>query len=272
MSIWGKIVGGAAGAFLLGPLGALIGVAAGHAYDRKRAGESDTPRVTQKRPHSGATTDERQVAFTLAVVALAAKMAKADGVVTKDEIAAFRSMVHIPDHELGNVARLFNEAKVSTDGYEAYARQIAGLFADSAQVLEEVLSALYAIACADGAVTPPEQTYLERVAGIFGLSEDQVIRVRAAHQARSRQGRGGGERARGQRPSSDDLAEAYHVLGVKPDASDDAVKAAWRNLLRDNHPDVLMAKGMPAEFVDNAHQKTVAINEAYDRVRKARDG
>ena len=150
MSIWGKIIGGAAGFALGGPLGALLGTVAGHAVDKIRAGP--------------ATDDQRRMAFSVAVIVLAAKMAKADGVVTRDEIDTFKRIFHVSPHEAANVGRLFNQAKRDVAGYQPYARQVAGLFADSPWVLEELLDGLFLIAKADGVVHPAELDFLRNVA------------------------------------------------------------------------------------------------------------
>ena len=237
MSIWGKIIGGAAGFALGGPLGALVGAAAGHAVDRIRAGP--------------ATEEQRQVAFSIAVIALAAKMAKADGVVTRDEIDTFKRIFRIPPGEVANVGRLFDLAKRDVAGYQPYARQVAGLFADSPWVLEELLDGLFLIAKADGGVHPAELDFLTHVARIFGFDETRFERIAASHM---------------------DAAEAdpYEVLGIARDAAADDVKTAYRKLVREHHPDRLMAQRMPQEFIDVANGKLAAINGAYDRVRRER--
>ena len=237
MSIWGKIIGGAAGFALGGPLGALAGAVAGHAVDRMRAGP--------------ATEEQRQVAFSVAVIVLAAKMAKADGVVTRDEIDTFKRIFRIPPGEVKNVGRLFDQAKRDVAGYQPYARQVAGLFADSPWVLEELLEGLFLIAKADNVMHPAELEFLAQVARIFGFDETRFERIAASHM---------------------DAAEAdpYEILGIARDAADDAVKKAYRKLVREHHPDRLMAQGMPQEFIDVANDKLAVITGAYDRVRRER--
>lgn len=237
MSIWGKIIGGAAGFALGGPLGALLGTVAGHAVDKMRAGP--------------ATDDQRQMAFSVAVIVLAAKMAKADGVVTRDEIDTFKRIFHVPPHEAANVGRLFDQAKRDVAGYQPYARQVAGLFADSPWVLEELLDGLFLIAKADGVVHPAELEFLRNVAHIFGFEAATFERIYASQAAR--------------RDSS-----PYEVLGVPRDADDDHIKATYRNLAREHHPDLLMAQGMPQEFIDVANRKLAAINDAYASIRRER--
>ncbi|MFQ5534772.1 MAG: TerB family tellurite resistance protein, partial [Sphingomonadales bacterium] len=142
MSVWGKIIGGVAGFALGGPIGALIGAMTGHAFDRMSE---------EGAPDGGLGEDMRQTAFTVAVIALGAKMAKADGRVTRDEVETFKKVFRIPPEEAGNVGRFFNQAKQEAHGYEPYARQIANMFRNAPAVLEDLLDALFLIAKADGA-------------------------------------------------------------------------------------------------------------------------
>ncbi len=239
MSIWGKIVGGAAGFALGGPLGALLGTAAGHAFDRRRA-------AGQARPE-----EARQAAFTVAVIVLAAKMAKADGVVTRDEVDAFKRVFRIPPHELEGVGALFDRARRDATGYEPYARQIAGLFRGNPWVLEELLDGLFEVARADNVVHPAELAFLEEVAQIFGFDEAGFERIRASHL----------------RP---DEADPYEVLGLRPAAGDAEIKTTYRRLVCEHHPDRLIAEGMPQEFIDLANDKLATINGAYERIRRER--
>ncbi len=245
MSIWGKILGGAAGFALGGPLGALLGATAGHfAYDSGRAAHA--------RSFSGATHQAtRHIAFTIAVVALSAKLAKADGRVTRAEINAFKQVFRVPHDQTDKVAKFFDQARRYAHGFEPYARQVAVIFRGTPEVLEELLSCLFHIAKADGRVSEAELTYLRTVAEIFGFSHPQFERIRAEFMG-------------------PDAADPYQILGVSHDASDADIKAVHRRLVRENHPDRLIAKGMPAEFVDVANQKLAAINAAYDQVRAQR--
>lgn len=243
MSVWGKIVGGATGFAIGGPIGALVGAVAGHVYDTSRADAVSRP-VRQP---------ERQVAFTIAVIALSAKLAKADGVVTRDEVAAFKRIFRIPPGEEKNVARVFDLARKHTHGYEPYARQVAGLFTGNPAVLEELLDCLFHIARADGRVTEDELAYLRNVADLFGLSATEFNRIQAEN-------------------IGPDKADPYQILGVAHDASEDDLRATYRRLVRENHPDKLIAEGMPEEFISVANDKLAAINAAYDRIEKERKG
>ncbi len=241
MSIWGKIIGGAAGFALGGPLGALLGVVGGHAFDRYRADD-------QPIDEEGAT---KKIAFTIGVIALGAKMAKADGVVTRDEIAAFREVFRVPPEEVKNVGRVWDMARRTTDGYEAYAQQIAKLFNPGSPVLEELIGSLFHIAKADGVLHDSEVAYLKRVAEIFGFDDLAFDRLRATY-------------------VGDAGADPYSVLGVDPKADDEAVKAAYRRMIREHHPDKLIAQGLPDELVSAATERMAAVNSAWDRIKKAR--
>lgn len=242
MSIWGKILGGAAGFAVGGPLGALVGAAAGHAVDRFAA---PTPEGPESRENT------RKIAFTIGVVVLGAKMAKADGAVTRDEIDAFKRVFRIPPEEEANVGRVFDQARRDSAGFEPYARQIANLFQPGHPVLQELLQCLMEIARADGAIHQAERAYLAEIARLFGLTEADWRRLEAIELGADR-------------------ADPYQVLGVAPDASDADIKAAWRRLARENHPDRLVAQGMPPEFVEVADRKLAAINAAYADIKAAR--
>ncbi|MFN3232836.1 MAG: TerB family tellurite resistance protein [Alphaproteobacteria bacterium] len=238
MSIWSTLLGGAAGFAMGGPLGALVGAVAGHVIDRP----------SDEEPVKDAT---KKVSFTIGVIVLGAKMAKADGAVTRDEIAAFREVFHVPPHEVKNVARVFDRAKKEVTGFEPYARQLGKLFKDNPAVLEDLLDALFHIAKADGSLHPAELAYLEAVASIFGFDQAAFERIQAGHTT-----------------GSD--SDPYLVLGMSRDASDEALKTRYRQLVRENHPDTLMAQGLPQEFIDLANEKVAAINDAYDSIQKHR--
>ena len=231
MSVWGKVGGAAAGLFDGGPVGALVGAVAGHfILDR----EAD-PGVT----------------FTIAVVALAGKMARADGVVTETEFDVFLRVFSVPPQEEANVRRIFNMARQDIAGFEHYAQQIARLFVGNPAVLEDVLDGLFEIAKADGVLHPSEAQFLERVAEIFGFAPNEFRRIRASHFA-------------------PELTDPYVILGVSYSADEDELKQTYRKLVRENHPDSLMARGVPAEFIRLANDKLAAINNAYDKIRTER--
>lgn len=245
MTIWGKIIGSAAGFALGGPLGALIGGLAGHAVDRM----ADTAVVV--RPEAPSREQTRRVAFTVGVIVLGAKMAKADGVVTRDEVNAFREVFHVPEHEVEHVARIFNRAKEDAAGFELYAAQVKSVLADNKVVLEELLDGLFHIAKADARIDQAEIDFLRAVAGIFGFTEAEFASLRASH-------------------LGPDRSDPYTILGVERTLDDAALKAAYRKQVREHHPDTLIAKGMPEEFIAVATERLATINDAWKRIAKER--
>src|ERR1700754_2912952 len=227
MSVWGKVSGAAAGLFVGGPVGAVVGAVVGHFFlDR----DSD-PGVT----------------FTIAVVALAGKMARADGVVTDQEFDVFRQVFGVPPEEQDNVQRIFNLARQDVAGYEHYAGQIARLFMGNPAMLEDILDGLFEIAKADGVLHPAEAAFLERVAEIFGFAPGEFRRIRASHFA-------------------PELTDPYVILGVSYSASLEEIRQTWRRLVRENHPDSMIARGVPAEFEKLANNNLAAINAAYEAI------
>lgn len=225
MSIWGKISGTLTGLFAGG--GALLTAIAGHILGDR---ESDA-----------------SVAFTIAVIALSAKMAKADGIVTDEEVHAFERLFRVAPAEVTNVRRVFDMARRDTAGYEVYAGQIARQFSRNPALLEDILDGLFEIAKADGVLHPGEAAFLERVAEIFGFAPNEFRRIRASHFA-------------------PDKADPYVVLGVAYDANEEEIKRTYRRLVRENHPDSLMGRGVPEEFVRLATDKLAAINGAYAKI------
>lgn len=233
--MWGKIGGAGLGFAIGGPLGALLGAVAGHFV-------IDSP--------SGLFGTDKEAVFTAGLIALSAKMAKADGVVTLDERRAFRSIVSVPDSEAPRIERLFDLAKQTTDGFEAYASQIADLFREERALLEDVLDGLFHIAKADGAVHEAEQRYLSSVAGIFGFSDEEYSRIRARHVR--------------------EADDPWLVLGADRSWDDDTLKRHWRRLVAESHPDRQVALGLPPEAVAIATKRLAAINAAWDRIAAER--
>ncbi len=197
------------------------------------------------------TPPEKSVAFAIAVIALGAKMAKADGRVTRDEVTAFREVFYIPRTEEAQAARVFNLARQDTAGFETYARSIAGMFAGEHAVLEDLLQGLFFIAVADGEYHPKEDDFIHRVAGIFGLSEPRFRALRT-------------------RFAPDAPPDAYAVLGVDPDMPLTEIRKVWRQAVRETHPDQMMARGVPEEAAKLATEKLIVINNAWEEISGAR--
>lgn len=232
MSIWGKIAGAGVGLAVGGPLGALVGAVAGHlVIDRAVA--------------------DNEVVFTVALIALSAKMAKADGQVSDVEIRAFEEVLKVPEFEKGNVDRVYKIAQQDVAGFEAYAAQLARIYRDNPAMLEDVLDALFHIAKADQYIHPAEIEFLRNVADIFGFSEVEFARIRASH-------------------LGPEKGDPYLVLGITPDISTEDLRKAYRRLVRENHPDTLIARGVPKELVSIANEKLATINVAYEKILSQR--
>ncbi|WP_246329485.1 molecular chaperone DjiA [Chthonobacter rhizosphaerae] len=191
----------------------------------------------------------RQVAFTVSMIALSAKMAKADGVVTEDEVSVVKRLFEVPDDERRNVARLFNLAKQDVAGFEAYAHKILALHAEEPQLLEDIVDGLFVIAKADGIVHDRELAFLERVAEIFQVAPQTFVRIQARH---VRVG---------------DF-DPYLVLGIPRGSSPDEVKTAYRRLATEHHPDRLVARGVPAECIRLATDRMASLNKAYTLITR----
>lgn len=190
---------------------------------------------------------ERTVAFAIAVIALGAKLAKADGTVTRDEVRAFREVFVIPPEQEANAARVFNLARQDVAGYQEYARRIAALFEEGDAVLRDLLEGLFHVANADGEYHACEDSILQEVATIFGLSEREFRGLRARFVA-------------------DAAPDPYDVLGVSPDMPIEEIRRAWSRAVRDTHPDVMMARGVPEEAIRLAEQRLIAINRAWEEI------
>lgn len=200
---------------------------------------------------------ERSVGFTIAVIALAAKMAKADGEVTRTEVTAFRRIFDIPAGEEAHAARVFNLARQDVAGFDAYARKVAALFnttgaalcAEDRNVLIDLLDGLFQIAMSDGSYHAREDAFLAEVARIFGLDERcyRTLRARFVEGA---------------------LRDPYDVLGIPANASLEEARAAWRQSVKDTHPDVMIARGVPPEAVRLAAGRLIAINEAWESIQE----
>ncbi len=197
------------------------------------------------------TPRERSVAFTIAVIALGAKMAKADGQVTRDEVTAFRDVFQIAREDEAGAARVFDMARTDVAGYRDYARQIANMFTEDRETLCDLMEGLFHIALADGFYHPGENEFLENVADIFGLPDRQFHALRA-------------------RFVPDEHPDPYMVLGVSSDMPYGEMRAAWRKLVRETHPDAMIARGVPEEAIRLAEKRMIDINLAWDEINDTR--
>jgi DnaJ like chaperone protein len=239
MSFVGRLIAGARELPFGGPLGALLSRTARHLPSWQQGdgqAESD-PR--------------RRIGFTIAVIALSAKMARADGVVTRDEITAFGDVFQVPPGEEEHVRLVFDLARKSTAGFESYARQVGRLFAADQAVLENLLGGLFHIALADGRVFAAEDAYLREVARHFGFDGADYARIRALHVG-----------------PDEEPEDPYAILGIRPGASAGAIRAAYHRLVRESHPDFVIAQGLPPECIALATARAARINAAYEQITR----
>jgi DnaJ like chaperone protein len=235
-SIWGKLGGAGLGLAIGGPIGALLGGLAGHVLiDREGSLFGPQP---------------KDLIFTTGLVALAAKMAKSDGVVVHHEVDAFERIVEVPPSEHQRVQRLFDLAKETSDGFEAYARQIGDAFREEPTLLEDVLDGLFHIAKSDGAVHEAEFAYLKAVSDAFGFDEPAFERIAARHVHRA--------------------DDPFVILGADRAMTDDELKRHYRRLVSEIHPDREIARGLPPEAIRIATERLAVINEAWERVSQER--
>lgn len=193
-----------------------------------------------------------EAAFSIALIALSAKMAKADGVVTDDEIGAFRTFFSYPESEADKVRIIYNLAQQDVAGFDAYLQRVQKIYEDEPQIREDVLDCLFHIAGADGVEHPRERELLEEAAKALKLPEGAFRRLRALHLGL-------------------ETDDPFAVLGVPADATKAALKAAYRDLVREHHPDAMTARGVPAALVRIAEQRMAAINTAYEKASSLAD-
>ena len=237
MSIWGSLIGGFVGFSFAGPIGALIGsMIGGRISSARRAGFQQSFASSQQ-------------VFAIALIILTAKLAKADGQVSKEELIAIKNKLKIPDHEIDQVGKIFDKAKEDSLGYEPYAQQIAQIYRNNPAVLDEVINILFYIAEADGKVSDSEITMMRNIARIFSISQSQFEGIRES------------------RKGSDKL-NPYVVLGCDPNEDFASIRKKYLNLSKEHHPDALVSKGVPQEVIEESKKKMRAINSAFDQIEK----
>jgi len=238
MSIWGSLIGGMVGFSLAGPFGMLIGSLIGGKISRTRSAAGNFGTFAQP-----------QQIFALSLIILSAKLSKADGQVSKEELIAVRNKLKIPENEIEQVGKIFNKAKQESTGYEPYAQQIAQIYKNNPNVLEEVINILFYIAEADGNVSKSELGMMQHIAQIFGLNQVQFNAIKES------------------RKSSDKL-NPYIVLESKPEENLQTIRKKYLKLSKEHHPDLLISKGVPQEVIAESKKKMRAINSAWDQVQK----
>ena len=237
MSIWGNLVGGFIGFSFAGPIGALIGSIIGGKISSARRGGFQQSFV------------QSQQIFVISLVILTAKLAKADGQVSKEELIAIKEKLKIPDHEIDQVGKIFNKAKEDSLGYEPYAKQIAQIYQNKPAVLDEVINILFYIAESDGKVSNSELAMIKNIAQIFNLTDIQFEGIKES------------------RKGSDKL-NPYIVLGCTSNDDFATIRKRYLQLSKEHHPDALIRKGVPKEVIEESKKKMRAINSAFDKIEK----
>ena len=243
MSIWGKIIGGTTGFALGGPLGAIIGMMIGGSFDRSARKFSSSNQISQQ---------QKKNVFALCIIVLSAKIAKADGQVTKEEIYTFKEKFNIQAEEMSEVSKIFNEAKKSSFGFKNIADQVGNLFSDNKVLLEQLLNNLFYIAEADGLTSINEVEVLRSISQSFHFNETDFQRIYHSR-------------------LNNIESDPYKILGVTREDSDNNIRKKWIELSKEHHPDYLIAKGMPKEFIKEANKELSSINLAYDKIKELRD-
>ena len=239
MSIWGSLIGGMIGFSLGGPFGMLLGSLIGGKISRAKGSINNS-------------FAQPQQIFALSLIVLSAKLSKADGKVSKEELIAVKDKLKIPENEIDQVGKIFNKAKNESTGYKPYAEQIAQIYKGNLNVLEEVINILFYIAEADGKISQAELVMIEDIARIFGLNESQFNSLKES------------------RKSSDKL-NPYIVLESNPDDNLTEIRKRYIKLSKEHHPDLLLSKGVPPEVIAESKKKMRSINSAWDQIQKLRN-
>ena len=247
MSIWGKLIGGAAGMALGGPIGAILGFAAGHGVDKVRKFDTDES-------NKNFSNDQKEQIFATSVIAISAKLAKADGKISKSEILAFKKIFEFPTEDEKAISSIFNSAKENIDDYKDIAEQVYKVFKSDRGLLFELLNSLFSIAYADGELHPEEKVMLFEIAKVFQISGDEFESLNNIFEAKI---------------STDNISinRSYKILGLSKNASLEQVSNQYRKLIKEYHPDKLQGMGLPKEFIELANQKLSAINKAYTEIK-----
>ena len=237
MSIWGNLIGGYIGFSIAGPIGALIGsIIGGKISSARKSGFKQT-------------FAQQQQVFAISLIILTAKLAKADGLVSKEELIAIKQKLKVPNNEIDQVGKIFNKAKEDSLGYEPYAQQIAQIYRNNPAILDEVINILFYIAEADGKVSKSELVLIRNISIIFGISDIQFEGIKES------------------RKSSDKL-DPYVVLGCTAKDDFTTIRKKYLQLSKEHHPDALISKGVPKEIIEESKKKMRAINAAFDKIKK----
>ncbi|MGD2097300.1 MAG: TerB family tellurite resistance protein [Desulfobacterales bacterium] len=253
MGWFGKLTLGSLGMLLGGPLGAIAGAALGHALiDKKADFFRQDPRAIPRPEFE--YVEQTQAAFFISLFSILGKLSKLDGVVTKDEIAVVRDFISrlpIDETEKQFARQIFNEAKDSPYRIDDFATQLYQTVKDQPTLLHSYFDLLFKIVAADGSFHPAEEAALKRVKEIFHISDNQYEALKSVY--------------------FDDLDKHYKMLNCTPESTNEEIKSNYKKLVKDFHPDVIISKGLPDEFIDFAENRFREIQESYEKIRQERN-
>ena len=247
MSIWGKLIGGATGMALGGPIGAILGIAAGHGVDR-------VSRFDNFQSNNKFSSEEKEQIFATSVIALEAKIAKADGNISKSEVLAFKKIFEFPKEDEKAISEIFNSAKENIEDYKEIAKQVFDVFRNEKSLLLELLNSLFSIAYADGDLHYKEEIILLEISKIFSFSKDEFDSISNIHSSKNSE-------------EFYNINKSYKILGVTKNSSTEQISIKYKELVKEYHPDRLQGMGLPEEFIELANQKLTAINKAYNDIK-----
>jgi DnaJ like chaperone protein len=260
MGWYGKLIGAVLGAIIgRGLFGAIVGFLIGHQFDRKSAGARRAGAVPSR---------DLQAIFFRGTFRVMGHIAKADGRVTEQEIDAARHTMRrfsLSDADVRRAIDLFTEGKSADFPLEDVLGEFRAASAGREDLRRLFVQIQLEAALQGGGLTPPARAIFARTCSVLGISAVEFAALEAM--LRMRSSAGAGAQAR---PAADRLADAYQVLGVRSDAPDAEVTRAYRRLMSRNHPDKLVANGLPQSMVEAAHERTRQILEAYEVIRKHR--
>jgi len=246
MGWFGKIAFGSMGMLFGGPLGAIAGAALGHHLVDKR------DNLSEQRTTFG-QTEQAQAAYFVSIFSILGKLAKADGRISRGEIAVvdeFISHMNMPEHEKLFARKVFNEAKSSPYSIDDFAIQLYQINRHQPTVLFSFMDVLFKLAAADGQFHPAEESALNRIKDIFQINEQQFNTIKTVY--------------------FKDVDRYYKTLNCGPESTNEEIKTNYKKLVKDFHPDTIISKGLPEEFLQFATNRFQEIQEAYEKIRKER--
>ena len=248
MSLFGKIISGTIGFAMAGPLGAIAGAALGHAFDT--GGQTYSP-AERARLSPG---EEAQFTFFVAAFSMLAKLAKADGRVSKEEVDAVKNFMvydlNLNPESIRLATNVFHAAIESPDNFVDFATQFYSQFRTQYQMLDLMIDILLRVSVADGALSTSEENLILSAVRAFNFSDEKYRKLRSKY--------------------IQDVDKYYATLGCDRNDSSDHIKKQYRKLVSDYHPDKIASKGLPEEFTKFANDKFREIQEAYDVIKKER--